>query len=86
VGELSSYLQMTNSHVIAVFRKSTGKTVKQYIMEYRVNKAKELLLEDWMKMSVVASQTGFKDGEYFAKVFRKHTGMTPSDYRNRYRP
>ncbi|GGD53061.1 response regulator transcription factor [Paenibacillus nasutitermitis] len=86
VGDLSEYLQMTNSHLIAVFRKSTAKTVKQYIMEYRVEKAKQLLMEDWMKMSVVAARTGFKDGEYFAKVFRKHTGMTPSEYRNRYRP
>ncbi|MDQ6422979.1 response regulator [Paenibacillus sp. LHD-117] len=86
VGDLSEYMQMTNSHLIAVFRKSTGKTVKQYLMEYRVEKAKQLLMEDWMKMSVVASRMGFKDGEYFAKVFRKHAGMTPSEYRNRYRP
>lgn len=86
VGELSEYMQMTNSHLIAVFRKSTGNTVKQYIMEYRVEKAKELLMKDWMKMSDVASRTGFKDGESFAKVFRKHTGMIPSDYRKRYRP
>lgn len=86
VGEISEHLQMTSSHLIAVFKESTGHTVKQYLTEYRIGRAKQLLVQERLKMMDVAAQSGFKDGEYFAKLFRKHTGMTPSEYRERYRP
>ncbi|WP_254450277.1 response regulator [Cohnella herbarum] len=85
VGEISERMEMTSSHLIAVFKESTGTTIKQYLMEYRVEKAKQLLTGDRLKIFDVASQVGYKDGEYFAKIFRKFTGLTPSAYRERFR-
>lgn len=85
VQEIGEHLQMTASYVIAAFKEATGKTVLQYIMEYRMEKAKEMLKNNRAKIFDIASQVGFKDGEYFAKVFRKYTGMTPSEYRERFR-
>lgn len=85
VGEIGDRMEMTSSHLIAVFKESTGTTIKQYLMEYRVEKAKELLTSDRLKIFDVASQVGYKDGEYFAKIFRKFTGLTPSAYRERFR-
>lgn len=84
VQEISENMQMTASHIIAVFRETTGATVKQYLMGYRIEKAKELLKNNRLKVLDVATQVGFKDGEHFAKSFRKYTGMTPSEFRERY--
>ncbi|MFC0214576.1 response regulator [Paenibacillus chartarius] len=84
VQEISDHLQLSMSYVISVFKEATGTTVKQYVLEYRIEKARELLKERSLKVSDIAGQVGFKDGEYFAKVFRKFTGMTPSEYRERF--
>jgi two-component system response regulator YesN len=84
VQEISDHLQMTASHLISIFKEATGKTIKQYVMDVRIEKAKSLLKNDRLKIFDVASQVGFKDGEYFSRIFRKHTGLTPSEYRERY--
>ncbi|KRE56762.1 response regulator [Paenibacillus sp. Soil750] len=83
VQDVSDHMQMTASHLISIFKDATGKTIKQYVTEYRMEKAKELLRNNRLKVLDVASQVGFKDGEHFAKIFRKSTGMTPSEYRER---
>lgn len=83
VQDVSDHMQMTASHLISIFKEATGKTIKQYVTEYRMEKAKDLLRNNRLKVLDVASQVGFKDGEHFAKIFRKSTGMTPSEYRER---
>ncbi|GGI43662.1 hypothetical protein GCM10008018_03240 [Paenibacillus marchantiophytorum] len=83
VQDVSDHMQMTASHLISIFKEATGKTIKQYVTEYRMDKAKDLLRNNRLKVLDVASQVGFKDGEHFAKNFRKATGMTPSEYRER---
>lgn len=86
VQDVSDHMQMTASHLISIFKEATGKTIKQYVTEYRMEKAKDLLRNNRLKVLDVASQVGYKDGEHFAKIFRKSTGMTPSDYRERCQP
>lgn len=83
VQDVSDHMHMTASHLISIFKEATGKTIKQYVTEYRMEKAKDLLRNNRLKVLDVASQVGFKDGEHFAKIFRKSTGMTPSEYRER---
>jgi two-component system response regulator YesN len=83
VQDVSDHMQMTASHLISIFKEATGKTIKQYVTEYRMEKAKDLLRNNRLKVLDVASQVGYKDGEHFAKIFRKSTGMTPSEYRER---
>ncbi|MEC0230515.1 response regulator transcription factor [Paenibacillus alba] len=83
VQDVCDHMQMTASHLISIFKEATGKTIKQYVTEYRMEKAKDLLRNNRLKVLDVASQVGFKDGEHFAKIFRKSTGMTPSEYRER---
>jgi two-component system, response regulator YesN len=84
VQEISEHLQLTASYIISAYKEATGTTVKQYLLEYRIDKARELLRDRNLKVADIAVQVGFKDGEYFAKVFRKHTGMAPSEYRERF--
>ena len=56
-----------------------------YIMTVRVDKAKALLLQTNYKINDIAMTVGYEDTHYFAKVFRKITGESPSDYRLRER-
>jgi len=71
------------SLVCSVFKHATGKTVNGVITEYRMAKAAGLLRDTRLSLSDVAVQTGLNDPGYFTKFFRKHMGMTPSEYRKR---
>ena len=66
-------------------RLSGGKTLSRMIAERRVAAAKLLLLRSNTPISAVAESVGITDYNYFTKVFRSITGMTPSAYRNQNR-
>lgn len=72
------------AYICTLFKEETGKTINQYLTDYRMNKAKELLRDKMLKVNDIASRIGYCDGNYLAKTFRKVTGMSPSDYRKRY--
>ena len=62
-------------------KKSTGRPVSAWIDIARLNRAKRLLSESSAPVIDIASAVGILDQAYFARFFRKHTGMTPSAYR-----
>lgn len=67
-----------------LFRKTTGKSFKQYQMENRIEHAKQMLAtHSHLPITEIAMQTGFEDPFYFSKFFHEKTGMSPSDYRKR---
>ena len=63
-----------------LFRQSIGKPVFQYLSEIRIAHAKELLATSSMKVSQISEKVGFSDESYFSKVFKRHTGSSPSNY------
>ena len=78
---LSENLYFTPSYICTLFKRKTGKTINQYINEVRIEKAKELLKEDSVKLYEIARSVGFSDGKYFSKVFCKMVGMKPKKFR-----
>ncbi|MBO9600024.1 MAG: response regulator [Cohnella sp.] len=60
----------------------TGKTFLELLTERRISQAKRLLRDLSLKAYEVSERVGYKDTEYFAKQFKKHTNMTPTEYRN----
>ena len=72
---------ISQSHFSTVFAQETGITFTQYLTGLRMSKAKELLEATPMRSSEVAFQVGYNDAHYFSYLFKKHTGMTPSEYR-----
>jgi two-component system, response regulator YesN len=64
-----------------VFKKETGKTINDYLNEYRIEKSKELLKNRGVKLYEVSHNSGYNDVKYFTKTFKKFTGITPSEYR-----
>jgi len=77
----STYLSQT--YMCALFKKETGKTVNEYITEVRLDRARELLKDPRVKLYEVALSIGFTDANYFSSMFKKATGLTPSQYRDR---
>ncbi|MBQ1933541.1 MAG: helix-turn-helix transcriptional regulator, partial [Clostridia bacterium] len=55
-----------------------------YITELRITNAKDLLSVGTMPAGEIAEKCGFASQYYFSRIFRKNTGVTPSEYRNRY--
>lgn len=62
------------------FKDATGTTVVDYINTYRVYISVTLLTETSIPVNVIALQCGFEDTSYFIKVFKKHKGVTPTEY------
>lgn len=82
--EISKNIFLTPAHICVIFKDHTNTTVNKYITEYRLKKAKELLKNPSIKMNEIASRVGYRDGNYFAKTFKKEVGCSPSDYRRKF--
>ncbi len=74
-------LGVSAAYFSAVFKKETGKTFVSYLTDYRMEKARELLLTTEMKTYQIAVETGYTDANYFSYVFKKQFGSSPSRYR-----
>ena len=70
--------------ITRMFRRYTGETLVQYIMDKRILSAKQLLGED-IPLSEIAERTGFQDYSYFYKCFLKSEGIKPSEFRRQLR-
>lgn len=67
------------------FSRVTGKTFTQYLNNVRINHAKYQLLISEKNISGVAERVGFDNLSYFAQEFRRHTGMTPTEFVKKYK-
>jgi len=64
-----------------IFKSHTGVTFTEYVLQRRLERAKILLTNDYEKVSTIAQSVGFRDAGYFARVFRRETGLSPDEYR-----
>ena len=79
---ISEKLKATPSYLSRQFNKEVGKGLPEYITEERIKLAKSLFEENMeAPVGKIAQAVGFSDMNYFAKVFRKYTGQTPTQYR-----
>lgn len=71
-------------HLNRIFQQTQGTTVMRYVTLLRVNAAKGILVKNNERTGDVANLVGFANAASFCNVFRKHTGLTPNEYRRRY--
>lgn len=82
--QLSSCCAVSKSQLIRYFRQTFGKTPLDYITDYRISRAKELIFNyPQLTFKEISYELGFDNQHYFSRVFKKLTGETPSHYRNR---
>lgn len=79
--ELAERFSYNPKYLSALFKKFTGKTAKECLIERRINYAKKLLQSGTDSVKQVAHAAGFSDEYYFMRVFKKEVGMTPKNYR-----
>ena len=82
--QVSKIVYMSPTYFSSLFKQNEGMNFSDYIILYRVNKAKELLKENMYNISDVTYQVGYSDPKYFSKLFKKIIGITPSEYRKLY--
>ncbi len=81
VNDLCRALFMSHSQLYRKLTALTGMSPNQFICNVRLQEAATLLRDPKRSVSDVAFDTGFRDPDYFGRAFRKHFGMTPTEYR-----
>lgn len=82
LSELADKVYISRNYLSNIFRNMTGETFNTYLTRVRMEKAKELLLERKMLVYEVAGRVGYKNVPYFSTLFKKFTGMNPTELAN----
>lgn len=77
---IAAEIHVNPSYLSRKFKEETGRTVSEYINQKRVEEAKLYLERENISITDVAFLVGFNDLNYFSKIFKKHTSLTPSQY------
>lgn len=78
---LSDIMHVSHSYICRLFKEQTGQTVIKYLMEYRLDKAAELISSGDYLIKDLASSVGFNDELHFMKEFKKKYGVTVKQYK-----
>lgn len=78
---LSDMANLAPNYFLRLFKKETGITPKEYILQIRLEHARSLLSGTTSKITTIASECGFNDTSYFSLFFKKRFGKTPIEYR-----
>ena len=81
--DVADHVALSNNHFCTVFSQEMGVTFTEYLTGVRMSKAKEMLTSTAMRTSDVAYAVGYNDPHYFSYLFKKHTGLSPRDFRRR---
>lgn len=81
IEELSSETHISKFYFVRIFKQITGQTPYEYLLFYRINESKSLLLKTILPVSEVAGKCGFMDTSNFIRCFKKATGTTPYSFR-----
>ncbi|MDI9499202.1 MAG: helix-turn-helix domain-containing protein [Bacillota bacterium] len=78
---VAQQIHMHPVYFARLFKDEMGMSIGDYVARKRVDLSRQLLMNDGLKIQAIAKQCGFTNVSYFNRVFRKHTGMTPIEYR-----
>ncbi|MCF7952693.1 MAG: response regulator [Spirochaetales bacterium] len=81
LSDMCDQLYLSSSQFSVLFKEGTGQTFVEFLTAYRINEAKKLLKTTDLKGYEIAERTGYADPRYFSLIFKKHTKMTPMEYR-----
>jgi len=82
LNELAAQANLSASHFSVVFSQETHQTFKEYLTEIRMTRAKELLRMTMLRSADIAYRVGYNDPHYFSSVFKKYTGLSPTEFRS----
>lgn len=82
IKEIADYCGLDRSYLCKIFKRATGYTPMEYLILFRIRKARQLLKQTTLPIQHVAYSVGYSDPFAFSKAFKKETGMSPSTYRH----
>jgi AraC-like DNA-binding protein len=82
ITDIAKYVFLSPSYFTRAFKEDTGVSPMQYLLNIRIKRACELLVETDMKVGDIAHSVGFSNQQRFNDMFKKQTKMTPMQYRN----
>lgn len=86
VDGIAQTVGLSPSHFSFVFKKELGRSVIDYVLERRIELAKQYLREGSYRNYELAEKVGFSHYSYFSNLFKKHTGMSPNEYKRAVQP
>ncbi len=81
IEDIANAVYLSPSYLCTLFKKETNTTLIAYLTQFRIDKAKELLKKTHIKNVEIANMVGYDSPSYFNMIFKKFTGVTPSEYR-----
>jgi AraC family transcriptional regulator len=81
LSQLAAEANLSQDHLIRTFRQNLGMTPHQYVMQRRIEKAKELLISTNTPIAELSLATGFSDQSHLSTAFRRAVGQSPARYR-----
>ncbi|TCL74290.1 two-component system response regulator YesN [Hydrogenispora ethanolica] len=85
LSKIAKQVAVNPAYLSYSFTKYCGQNFLEYLTQYRIAKAKELLIQTSFQIQEVAHQIGYTDISYFTRVFRRETGLTPGGFRSLHR-
>ena len=86
LSDIADALGISPSYLSRLFTQEMGENLQNHVTKVRVDRAANLLAFSDEDISVIGDYVSFPSQSYFGKVFKKYKGMTPKEYRNRYKP
>jgi len=84
LGNLSEKFHIESSYLSKLFKKETGNNLIYHLARKRIEKAKEMITKNDMSLTEISFSVGYDDYNYFNKVFRKMSGVSPREYRSNF--
>ncbi len=81
IDELANICDISASYLSYLFHLQIGKTIKNYIRDYRINQACALLRHSKLSIQEIAKKVGYDDPNYFSRVFKQQKHISPCNYR-----
>lgn len=78
---VACHVNLSTTYFSKFFKQELGTNFIDYVTDLRMDTAKELLKDSFLKVREIAGKVGFNDIRYFYKVFKKNTGFTPTEYK-----
>jgi two-component system response regulator YesN len=83
--DIASNVNLNPDYLTRMFKKETGLNISEYVLQERVNMAKEMLTKTDLTVGSIAASVGYNNFSHFSKMFKKATAVNPKDYRRLYR-
>lgn len=83
LSELADVFHFSKEYISKLFKEKYDTGIYEYVLKYRMARARELLQEDNLRIQSISERLGYKDSNYFSKAFRTFYGISPTEFRER---